>query len=135
MLMTDMAEFIGRNVRQVLDKATQRFPGRHVMLLGMRSAGCPEHDTDVRPVAAGARERRGCPRCSTRRTLPLALIRCGACPTEPVFNETTYENDPPPDGCTFDSAAPRSLRVRGWLPALAALGVSLLCTRQLRLSV
>ena len=74
MLMTDMAEFIGRNVQQVLDKATQRFPGRHVMLLGMRSAGCPEHDTDVRPVAAGARERRGCPRCSTRRTLTLTLI-------------------------------------------------------------
>ena len=73
MLMTDMAEFIGRNVQQVLDKATQRFPGRHVMLLGMRSAGCPEHDTDVRPVAASARERRGCPRCSTRRTLPVTL--------------------------------------------------------------
>ena len=39
MLMTDMAEFIGRNVQQVLDKATQRFPGRHVMLLGMSRSG------------------------------------------------------------------------------------------------
>jgi hypothetical protein len=64
MLMTDMAEFIGQNVQQVLAKARHRFPGRHVLLLGMGSAGCPLHEKDARPVHTGARERRRCPRCA-----------------------------------------------------------------------
>ena len=77
----------------------------------------------------GAASLEGCEQCSEGFfNLVEGSSECDACPTKPVFNETTFENEPPPNGCVFESAAPKSRRV-GWLPVLAALGASILCTR------
>ena len=76
----------------------------------------------------GATSLEGCDQCPEGSfNLAEASTECDACPTKPVFNETTFENEPPPNGCVFESAAPQSRRV-GWLPLLAALGASVLCT-------
>ena len=84
----------------------------------------------------GAASLEGCDPCPEGFfNLEEGSTECGACPTKPVFNETTFEDDPPPNGCVFDSAAPHSRRLVGWLPVLAALGASLLCTAGAQLHV
>ena len=46
-LATQLAELIGQNVQQVVQKTRQRFPGRPVFVTGICCAHCPNHDPQI----------------------------------------------------------------------------------------